>query len=91
MAYTEVLTSASIAASQWDEEIFAEYIGMMWWKNVMGTSQNAIIQIKEDLIKKPGDAITVNLRGLMVGGKVVGNATGVGNEGKVDFLVRESL
>ena len=85
MAYTEILTTHDLTAEQWDNQIFTEYIGQLWWKNAMGTSQNSIINVKDDLTKKPGDAITIGVRGLMQGGKVTGNATGIGNEGKVDF------
>lgn len=86
MAYTEILTADGLTAEQWDNDIFAEYIGMLWWKNLMGTSTNAIIQVKEDLVKKPGDAITIGLRGLMSGGKVTGNSKAIGNEGSVSFF-----
>ena len=85
MAYVEILTTHDLTAEQWDNQIFTEYIGQLWWKNAMGTSQNSIINVKDDLTKKPGDAITIGVRGLMQGGKVTGNATGIGNEGKVDF------
>lgn len=85
MAYTEILTGHDLTAEQWDDQIYKEYIGQLWWKNVMGTSQNAIITVKDDLTKKAGDAITVGVRGTMQGGKVTGNSTGIGNEGKVDF------
>ena len=86
MAYTEILTGHGLTEEQWDNDIFKEYIGQLWWKNLMGTSKNSIIQVKEDLTKKAGDAITVGLRGKMAGGKVVGNAKASGNEGKVDFF-----
>jgi hypothetical protein len=85
VAYTEILTGHGLTEEQWDNDIFKEYIGQLWWKNVMGTSSNAIIQVKEDLTKQPGDAITIGLRGLMQGGHVTGNAKASGNEGKVDF------
>ena len=52
----------------------------------MGTSSNSPIIIVEDLAKKPGDAITVQLRGRLQGGHVTGAAKGLGNEGKVDFF-----
>src|SRR3989304_1997759 len=85
MAYTEILTGHDLTVEQWNEDIFKDYIGQMWWKNLMGTSQNSIINVKDDLTKKPGDAITIGVRGTLQGGKVTGNATGIGNEGKVDF------
>lgn len=86
MAYTEILTSHGLTAEQWDNEIFEEYLAQVWWKNFMGTSQDAIIQVKDDLSKKPGDAITLGIRGQMQGGKVTGNNKAAGNEGRVDFF-----
>ena len=88
MAYVEVLTGHSLTAEQWDEQLFATYIGQLQWKNFMGTSTGSIIQIKDDLTKKPGDAITIGLRGELQGGKVTGNSKGIGNEGSVDFYGR---
>ena len=86
MAYTEILTGHGLTAEQWDNDIFNEYVSQVWWKHLMGTSQFSIIQVKDDLTKKPGDAITLGLRGQMQGGKVTGNNTGIGNEGRVDFF-----
>lgn len=85
MAYTEILTSHGLTQTQWDNMIFQEYLGQVWWSHLMGTSTDAIIQVKEDLTKKKGDAIVFGLRGQLVGGHVTGNNKGLGNEGKVDF------
>jgi N4-gp56 family major capsid protein len=85
MAYVEILTTHGLSEEQWNNDIFEEYIGMMWWKNLMGTSEDSIIYLDEDLTKEPGDAITVGIMGQMQGGKVVGNAKAKGNEGRVDF------
>lgn len=85
MAYTEILTTHGLTEEIWDNQIFSEYIGMLWWNNIMGTSINSVIQVKDDLTKKAGDAITIGLRGQMQGGHITGNAKAIGNEGKVDF------
>lgn len=85
MAYVEILTGHDLTVEQWDDQLFEEYLGMLWWKHMMGTELTSVIYVNEDLIKKPGDAITVGLAGEMQGGKVTGNATGIGNEGKMDF------
>lgn len=86
MAFTEILTTHSLTVEQWESGIFAEYLGQLWWRNLMGTSTNSPIQLVEDLSKKPGDAITVQLRGRLQGGHVTGNSKGIGNEGRVDFF-----
>lgn len=85
MAYIEILTDNGLTEEQWDNDLFAEYIGQLWWKNLMGTSTGAIIQVKEELMKQPGDAITIGLRGKMQGGHVTGNSKAKDNEGRVIF------
>ena len=84
--YVEILTDNGLTVEQWDSDIFEEYLGQLWWKNLMGTSEDSVIQVLEDLTKSPGDAITVGLMGEMQGGKVTGNSKGKGNEGRVDFF-----
>lgn len=86
MSYTEILTGDSITAEQFDDMCFREYTLMLWWKHLMGTGGDDIIQVKDDLTKKAGDAITLNLRGQMEGGLVTGNNVGLGNEGSVPFF-----
>lgn len=85
MAYTEVLTDNGLTEEKWDNKLFREYIDQMWWKHLMGTSSNAVIQVKNQLTKGPGDAITIGLRGRVQGGKVTGNNQGIGNEGSLEF------
>jgi len=83
MAYIEVLEANDLTVEGWDSSLMEEYIGQMWWKKQMGSSQDAGIMVNEDLTGKAGSAINIPMRGLMQGGKVVGNATGIGNEGSV--------
>jgi len=91
MAYTEILTGAGVTVSQWEQRIAAEYIGQLWMKNIMGPSQDAIIQVKSDLTKMPGDAINFGIRSQMKGGYVSGNTFGLGNEGRVEFYNQRSV
>lgn len=86
MSYIEVLTGHGLTVEQWEESIFSEYIGQLAWKHFMGTGSDMPIQVKEDLTKSDGDAITVGIRGRLVGGRVDGNAKGIGNEGTVSFF-----
>ena len=85
MSYIEVLTDNGLTVEQWEDSIFKEYIGQLQCKKFMGTGSDAMIQVKEDLIKKAGDAITIGLRGRVVGGLVTGNAKAIGNEGTLAF------
>lgn len=85
MAYTEVLNSHDLSEEQWDNQIFEEYLTSLWFKNIMGPSSMAPIQIKMDLSKSAGDAITLGIRSQLIGGRVDGRDTGIGNEGRVEF------
>lgn len=91
MAYTEILTGAGVTVSQWEQRIAAEYIGQLWMKNIMGPSQDAVIQVKSDLTKMPGDAINFGIRSQMKGGYVSGNTFGLGNEGRVEFYNQRTV
>lgn len=86
MAYVEILTGNAVTVEQWNAQLFEEYLLATWWKNWMSEGQDSIIQIKEDLAKKPGDAINIPLAGTLQGGKVTGNSKGVGNEGTMSFF-----
>lgn len=83
--YTEILTGHDLTVEQWDAMIAQEYLSMLWFKNLMGPSQFAPIQVKMDLTKAAGDAITIGLRSQLQGGRVDGAAKGAGNEGRVAF------
>lgn len=85
MAYTEILTGAGVTVSQWEDRIASEYIGQLWMRNLMGPSTDAVIQVKQDLTKMPGDAINIGIRSQLLGGYVSGNSFGLGNEGRVEF------
>ena len=50
---------------QWEDTFFSEYVRANRFKRYMGTDENAIIQIKENLTKKQGDAIVINLVGAL--------------------------
>lgn len=80
-------------AEQWDAKAFLEYTRDLQFKPYMGTSENSAIQVKENLIKMPGDGITISLIGRLknsnVGtGTLEGNEESLGNFGhKVEIAV----
>jgi len=86
MSYIEVLTDNGLTVEQWEDSIYKEYIGMLQCKKFMGTGTDAMIQVKEELTKKAGDAITIGMRGRVSGGLVTGNAKAIGNEGTLSFF-----
>jgi hypothetical protein len=59
MAYTGAATGLTV--KQWDDEFFVEYLGNHPFKGEMGSSENAIIHMKEDLAKKKGDTFVFAL------------------------------
>lgn len=85
MAYTEVLTTHDLTAEQWETGIAAEYLQQVWFAHIMGESSDMPVQVKMDLNKKSGDAITLGIRSQLKGGHITGRSKGVGNEGRVDF------
>ena len=83
--YTEILTGHDLTVEEWDAMIAQEYLSMLWFRNLMGPSQFAPIQVKTDLLKGAGDAITIGLRSQLQGGRVDGSQKGAGQEGRVAF------
>lgn len=79
---TNTTISAAVRAKQWDDNFFMEYVRANRFKRYMGTSENSIIQVKNNLTKKKGDAITINLVGALDAdaGPNTGTTTLVGNE-----------
>lgn len=78
MALTTV--SAGNQAKQWDDKFFAEYVRENRFARYMGTDENAIIQLKEDLTTKKGGAISIPLVAKLAGAGVTGNGLLEGNE-----------
>jgi hypothetical protein len=79
---TDTTVSAALRVAQWDDKHHVTYVRGNRFKPYMGTDENAIIQLKEDLTKKPGDAITIPLVGALdaTAGPNDGTTSLVGNE-----------
>lgn len=82
MANTTAATG--LTPQLWDDKFFAEYVRDNRFKKYMGTDENSIIQLKEDLTKKKGDAVTFALVNELTGSGVTGNSTLEGNEEALD-------
>jgi len=78
MALTTVATANVV--KQWDADFYREYIRENRFARYQGTDTNSIIQLKEDLSKKPGDALTISLVAALAGSGVTGNGLLEGNE-----------
>jgi len=78
MAYTDAATGLTV--QQWDDKYFSEYLGNHPFKSYMGTGENSIIQVKENLTKKKGDSITFALVNKLTNSANDGTSLLVGNE-----------
>lgn len=72
--------AAGLTVQQWDDKFYQEYLKTNRFAKEIGTSANAIIQIKETLTKTKGDSITFALSNKLTGAGVVGDAVLEGNE-----------
>jgi N4-gp56 family major capsid protein len=84
-------TTHGCTAEQWSNEVFGEYLAQNPFFNFMGTSSHNIVQVKEELTKAPGDAITVQLRGKLTGAGVSGITALKGNEEDLVFYDQRLL
>ena len=82
MANTAV--AAGLTVQQWDSKFFTEYVRANRFKRYMGTDENAIIQMKEDLTTKQGKTVTFALVNGLSGAGVTGSTTLVGSEEKMN-------
>ncbi|MDH4229635.1 MAG: N4-gp56 family major capsid protein [Nitrospirota bacterium] len=80
----ETTTPTGLAVQQWDERFFEEYVRASRYARYMGTDENAIVQLKENLTKKQGDRVTFALVHELAGAGVTGNTTLQGNEEALD-------
>ncbi len=78
MADTRVSTGLTV--EQWDEKFFVEYLTENRFAGEMGTGEMSIIQVKENLMKKPGDRVNFALVNRLTNDAVTGTSTLEGNE-----------
>ena len=71
---------AGLTPQLWDDKFFTNYVRANQFRQYMGTGENSIIQVKEDLTKKAGDSITYALVNDLTGAGVSGSTTLKGQE-----------
>ena len=81
---TDTTAATGLTVQQWDDKFFVEHLKQNRFASEMGTSENAIIQVKEDLTKKKGDSVTFALVNRLTGAGVTNGATLEGNEEDLD-------
>ncbi len=77
---TDTTPATGLVVQQWEDKFFSEYLHDGGFKSLMGTSENSVIQVKEDLTKKEGDSITIALVNRLTNAAVTGTSTLEGNE-----------
>lgn len=78
MADTQAATGLKV--QNWDSKYYKEALNANIFKPYMGTADNSIIQVKEDLMKKKGDSVTFALRNKLNNSATTGSSTLEGNE-----------
>lgn len=78
MADTSAATGLTV--QQWDDKYFVESLNSNHFSYYYGMDANSVIQIKEDLTKKPGDSITFALVNRLTATATTGSDTLEGNE-----------
>lgn len=72
--------ASGLTVQQWDDKFFVEYLQENRFAGEMGMDENSIIQIKEDLTKKPGDSVTFALVNKLTNDATTGTDVLEGNE-----------
>ena len=78
MADTRV--ASGLTVEQWDDKFFTEYLTENRFSGEMGMSESSIIQVKENLMKKPGDRVNFALVNKLTNSAITGRDTLEGNE-----------
>lgn len=66
-------TVSATRVQQWDDQYWTEYLTESRYSESYGSDENSIIQLIENLTKKPGDSITVNFVNKLTNDAVTGN------------------
>jgi N4-gp56 family major capsid protein len=72
--------ATGLVVQQWEDKFFKQYLHDGRFKPLMGTDEMAVIQVKEDLTKKPGDSITIALVNKLTNQATTGTTVLEGNE-----------
>ncbi len=78
MADTRVATGLTV--EQWDDQFFTEYVTDNRFSGEFGTSENSLVQVKENLTKAKGDRINFALVNRLSNEAVTGRSVMEGNE-----------
>jgi N4-gp56 family major capsid protein len=79
----ETRPTTELTPTQWDDKFFSEYFQENRFAAYMGETPNSIIQIREELIDKPGQTIRVPFVGQLTGDTIVGDGVLEGQEEEI--------
>lgn len=78
------LIRPGLTPTQWDDQFFTEYVRTNQFSRYQGTDEGSIIQLKDALERKPGDAVVFASVRKLRGSGVRGNEVLEGNEDELD-------
>lgn len=76
----DTIVGTGLRVQQWDSKFFTEYLTENRYFPAMGPGENSVLQIREDITKRPGDNITFALVNRLKQSAVIGSAMMEGNE-----------
>lgn len=80
MADTNYGVNHPLAVKVWSRKLLHEALKQTWFSKFIGNDSNALVYMKNDLQKGPGDRIRCGLRMLLTGDGIQGDNTLEGNE-----------
>lgn len=72
--------ASGLTVEQWDDRFFTEYLTDNRFSGEMGQGESSIIQVKENLMKKPGDRVNFALVNKLTQNAITGRNVLEGNE-----------
>ncbi len=87
------ISIAALRPEVWQKELYKDVADGIFFgnKNMMGKDTNNVIQIKDELVKNPGDRVTFGLTAKLSGDGVTGDADLEGNEEAINSFSEQVL
>jgi N4-gp56 family major capsid protein len=76
----DTVVGTGLRVQQWDSKFYTEYLTENRYFPAMGVGANSVIEIREDITKRPGDSITFAMVNRLKQSAVIGSAMMEGNE-----------
>ena len=82
---TRILTNDALTRKRWAKDLFSVVLPSVEFNSLVGTGSDSVVQIKTELGKGEGDAITFGIRLPLIGKGVVGDTKVEGTEEALRF------